>query len=229
MPAAFADGVSTTPPPAAVSLPAAVFAGPALAEGRPSLFSPVRSQLGAAPAVEVALAKRARPAAADRHSRDPRPAVRKARTVKRPAVRPARRAVLEARKTRPAVRPAARRSSRPAVRRPARGMSAVVAFARAQVGDRYVDGGTGPRGWDCSGLTRAAYARAGYRLPHSSRGQAARARKIARSAARPGDLVVGDGHVGVYLGGGWMIDAGNPRVGVVKRRMYRGLWVERLG
>jgi cell wall-associated NlpC family hydrolase len=239
MPAAFADGVSSTPPPAAVSLPAVVVSGPALLGG-PSLFGPVvRAQLGEAPSpAAAAVASRARPAPAARKSRPPARKVRKVRSVTRsaPVVRPVRRAALEARTERVAVRPAAARKAprkvvrRAAVRRPAaRGMSAVVAFARAQVGDRYSRGGTGPRGWDCSGLTRAAYARAGYRLPHSAAGQAARARKISRAAARPGDLVVGRGHVGVYLGGGWMVDAGNSRVGVVKRRMYRGLWIERLG
>ncbi|HEX8344791.1 MAG TPA: NlpC/P60 family protein, partial [Actinoplanes sp.] len=80
--------------------------------------------------------------------------------------------------------------------RPARGMGAVLAYARAQVGKRYSSGGAGPHTFDCSGLTMRAYARAGYRLPHSSGGQAARARTVSRSQARPGDLVVGPGHVG---------------------------------
>ena len=106
-------------------------------------------------------------------------------------------------------------------------MAAVIAFARAQVGKNYVSGGEGPNGFDCSGFTRRAYARAGLRLPHSSGAQAARARAISRSRARPGDLVVGPGHVGVYMGGGMMIDAGNHRVGVVYRHLYGGLHIER--
>ncbi|WP_307831034.1 C40 family peptidase [Nucisporomicrobium flavum] len=108
------------------------------------------------------------------------------------------------------------------------GMSAVIAFARAQVGKRYSAGAEGPNAFDCSGFTKRAYARAGINLPHSSGAQAARARSISRSAARPGDLVVGAGHVGIYMGGGMMIDAGNPRTGVVYRRMYAGLHIERL-
>lgn len=108
------------------------------------------------------------------------------------------------------------------------GMGVVLAYARAQVGKRYVSGGDGPGAFDCSGLTKSAYARAGISLPHSSGGQAARARAIPRSAARPGDLVVGPGHVGVYMGGGMMIDAGNRRTGVVYRKLYAGLRVERL-
>jgi cell wall-associated NlpC family hydrolase len=107
------------------------------------------------------------------------------------------------------------------------GMAAVIAFARAQVGKSYVSGGEGPNGFDCSGFTQRAYARVGLRLPHSSGAQAARARAISRSRARPGDLVVGPGHVGVYMGGGMMIDAGNHRVGVVYRHLYGGLHIER--
>lgn len=109
-----------------------------------------------------------------------------------------------------------------------RGMAAVLAYARAQVGKRYVLGSAGPSTFDCSGLTMRAYARAGYRLPHSSGAQAARAYRVSRGAARPGDLVVGPGHVGIYMGGGKMIDAGNRRVGVVYRKVYAGLWIERL-
>jgi cell wall-associated NlpC family hydrolase len=108
------------------------------------------------------------------------------------------------------------------------GMNAVIAYARSQVGKRYVSGGEGPNGFDCSGFTKRAYARAGIRLPHSSGAQAARARGVSRSQARPGDLVVGSGHVGIYMGRGMMIDAGNHRTGVVYRRLYSGLRVARL-
>jgi cell wall-associated NlpC family hydrolase len=107
-------------------------------------------------------------------------------------------------------------------------MTAVIAFARSQVGKRYVSGGAGAGGFDCSGLTMSAYAKAGIRLPHSSGAQAARARSISRREARAGDLVVGSGHVGIYMGHGMMIDAGNHRTGVVYRKLYSGLRVERL-
>ncbi|WP_244945326.1 C40 family peptidase [Couchioplanes caeruleus] len=106
-------------------------------------------------------------------------------------------------------------------------MASVVTFARSQLGKRYARGGEGPHAFDCSGFTKTAYARAGLRLPHSSNGQAARARIVSRAAARPGDLVVGRGHVGVYMGRGMMIDAGNPRTGVVYRKLYAGLHIER--
>ena len=108
------------------------------------------------------------------------------------------------------------------------GMTAVIAFARSQVGKRYVTGGTGPGGFDCSGFTKRAYALAGIRLPHSSGAQAARSRGVSRSQARAGDLVVGPGHVGIYMGRGMMIDAGNHRTGVVYRKVYNGLRVARI-
>lgn|GEM_PF-2844935 len=109
------------------------------------------------------------------------------------------------------------------------GMTAVITFARSQIGKRYVTGGMGQGGFDCSGLTKRAYALAGIRLPHSSGAQAARSRSVSRSAARAGDLVVGPGHVGIYMGRGMMIDAGNHRTGVVYRKVYAGLRVARIG
>jgi cell wall-associated NlpC family hydrolase len=108
-------------------------------------------------------------------------------------------------------------------------MAAVVAFALSQVGKRYVRGGEGRGGFDCSGFTKRAYARAGLSLPHSSGAQAARARRISRGQARPGDLVVGAGHVGIYMGRGMMVDAGNRRTGVIYRHLYSGLHLARLG
>lgn len=109
-----------------------------------------------------------------------------------------------------------------------RGKSSAFGFLYAQVGKGYSRGSSGPSRWDCSGLTSAFYRRfMGKSLPHSSGGQRGMARSLRRGEKpQRGDLVVGPGHVGVYLGGGVMIDAGNSRVGVVKRRLYDGLWIE---
>lgn len=49
--------------------------------------------------------------------------------------------------------------------------AAVLAFARAQVGDAYVLGSTGPNSWDCSSLVQAAYRQAGIDLPRTSQPQ----------------------------------------------------------
>jgi cell wall-associated NlpC family hydrolase len=154
-----------------------------------------------------------------RHVRKPKPKLERARRVDPrvessvPAPRRARAHQRVRIRTSSAIRP---------------GMGAVIAFARSQVGKGYASGADGPSMFDCSGFTMSAYARAGISLPHSSGGQAARARSIPRSMARPGDLVVGPGHVGIYMGGGMMIDAGNRRTGVVFRKLYGGLHVERL-
>lgn len=157
-----------------------------------------------------------------------RPAVKKSRRVLEKAPRSVRKAATP-RRTRAAQHQVVRkkRPVKRAVRHRGGGRyAAVVAYAYAQIGARYRYGGAGSA-FDCSELTMRAYARAGIRLPHNSRAQAARAYAIPRSSARPGDLVVGPGHVGIYVGRGWMIDAGNPRVGVSKRRLYRGLHIER--
>jgi cell wall-associated NlpC family hydrolase len=156
-----------------------------------------------------------------------------ARSVTR-EVRAQRRVVVQQKRTSVARRgsTAVRTTTRStAVRRlhnSSRNMDAVIAFARSQVGKRYVRGGDGPGGFDCSGFTKRAYAKAGLRLPHSSGAQARRTKSVSRAQAKPGDLVVGPGHVGIYMGRGMMIDAGNHRTGVVYRKLYRGLRVARV-
>jgi cell wall-associated NlpC family hydrolase len=97
-------------------------------------------------------------------------------------------------------------------------------FAKANLGERYVLGGMGPDVWDCSGITKAAYAAAGiYIGTHSATNQfntLASARKLVPlSEAQVGDLMWysqesnfnGDKyHVVIYLGGDMMLEAPNP-------------------
>lgn len=93
----------------------------------------------------------------------------------------------------------------------------VLAYAAAQLGDRYIWGATGPDAFDCSGLVLRAWQQAGLTLPRTSAVQAATGRHVARADLRPGDLVFfysPISHVGLYIGGGKMINAANPRVGV---------------
>jgi cell wall-associated NlpC family hydrolase len=91
-----------------------------------------------------------------------------------------------------------------------------VAFAYAQLGCPYVFGGTGPcqRGYDCSGLAQAAWAAAGVQIPRDSYSQWAALPHVPLSSIEPGDLLIynGEGHVAIYVGGGYIIDA--PQTGM---------------
>ena len=94
-----------------------------------------------------------------------------------------------------------------------------VAFAYNQLGCPYVFGGTGPcgSGFDCSGLTMQAWASAGVSVPRTSYGQATLP-AVSLSALQPGDILefAGDSHVGIYVGGGMLIDAPQPGMNVEK-------------
>lgn len=85
-----------------------------------------------------------------------------------------------------------------------------VRFAYAQLGKRYQYGAEGPDAYDCSGLTSAAWSRAGVALPHNARRQQRSVHRVSRSELRPGDLVFyyrSVRHVGMYVGGGKIIHA----------------------
>ncbi|MEU3605234.1 NlpC/P60 family protein [Streptomyces sp. NPDC035033] len=91
--------------------------------------------------------------------------------------------------------------------------SAAISFARAQLGKPYIWGATGPSGYDCSGLTQAAWRAAGVSLPRTTYTQINAGRRVSRSELAPGDLVFfysGISHVGLYIGGGQMIHAPRP-------------------
>ena len=90
-------------------------------------------------------------------------------------------------------------------------------FALAQVGDAYVYGASGPNAWDCSGLTMAAWGKAGVSLPHSAALQYGYGRHVSASQLEPGDLVFyysPISHVGIYIGRGLIVNAENPSTGV---------------
>ncbi|MFJ9174920.1 NlpC/P60 family protein [Streptomyces sp. NPDC102360] len=92
-----------------------------------------------------------------------------------------------------------------------------VAYARSQLGAPYVWGGDGAAegGFDCSGLTQAAYRTAGTALPRVAQAQYEATPKVPQGQPLlPGDLVFFGTrhnlhHVGLYIGGGQMIHAPN--------------------
>ena len=81
--------------------------------------------------------------------------------------------------------------------------------ALSQVGTPYGWGGTGNGSFDCSGLTQWAWRQAGVELPRTAESQTV-GRQVSADELQPGDLIVWDGHVAMYSGGGQMVEAGSP-------------------
>jgi cell wall-associated NlpC family hydrolase len=115
--------------------------------------------------------------------------------------------------------------------RPASGSrpSRAVAFALAQRGKPYRWGGDGPGGFDCSGLTWAAWRSAGVTIPRTAAGQLAGLPRV-RGRLQPGDLVIyrTDGpsrrHVAIVVGRGRMVEARGRGI-PVRSTGLRGGWL----
>ena len=84
-----------------------------------------------------------------------------------------------------------------------------VRYAYNAIGTPYVWAADGPNGYDCSGLTLAAWRAAGKSLPHNAAMQWDKVAHIGRGSLQPGDLVFysGLGHVALYVGSGKVIHA----------------------
>ncbi|NJP49164.1 C40 family peptidase [Streptomyces sp. SBST2-5] len=134
-------------------------------------------------------------------------------------------AAEEARKA--AAERAARNAERPSLQStttasaPASGsVATVISFLKAQVGDAYVMGATGPNAWDCSSLVQAAFRQVGIDLPRVSQDQSTVGTDIPLSQIQVGDILYWGAkgsayHTGVYIGNGQYLDAANPSKGVV--------------
>jgi peptidoglycan DL-endopeptidase CwlO len=105
-----------------------------------------------------------------------------------------------------------------------------VAFAYAQLGKPYQWGATGPASYDCSGLAQAAWAAAGVAIPRDTYEQWAALPHIAASALQPGDLLYYDGigHVAMYVGDGYIIDAPQTGLDVERIPMSTGWYADTL-
>ncbi|MFF3439751.1 C40 family peptidase [Streptosporangium sp. NPDC002721] len=98
------------------------------------------------------------------------------------------------------------RKSRAALQRIRAGKA--VSAAKKQIGDPYRWGASGPGAFDCSGLVRYAWRKAGVSLPRITHSQYRSIRKkVSWSKLSPGDLMFfsGKGHVGMYVGKGRMV------------------------
>lgn len=106
----------------------------------------------------------------------------------------------------------------------------VVAFAYDQLGCNYVFGATGPcpDGFDCSGLAMAAWAYAGVSIPRDTYEQWDALPHVPLSDLEPGDLIYfnAEGHVGIYVGGGYLIDAPQPGMTVEKVSLSESWYAE---
>ena len=93
-----------------------------------------------------------------------------------------------------------------------------IAEASKYLGRSYVWGESNPStGFDCSGLTQWSFKQAGISLPRTAAQQYLATKRVSASEAKAGDLVFfsygsGIAHVGIYLGGGRMLDAQNNGV-----------------
>lgn len=111
---------------------------------------------------------------------------------------------------------------------PSEQAATAINYAQKKLGTPYLWGGNGTADqggrFDCSGLTKAAYEAAGITLPRVANDQYNAGPHPQRAELLPGDLVFFSDdltnsrairHVGIYVGGGYMIDA--PRTGAVIR------------
>ena len=90
------------------------------------------------------------------------------------------------------------------------GVEALIASAMQKLGTPYVLGGKGPETFDCSGLIYYCLNEIGYEIGYMTSHQwkdSAFPTVTGMNALVRGDIVCFDGHVGIYLGDGTMLDA----------------------
>ena len=100
--------------------------------------------------------------------------------------------------------------------------SSIVSFAKNYLGYDYTYGGSSPStGFDCSGFVQYVYTSCGYSMGRTCYAQLDYGSYVSRNNLEQGDIIFFDnsddgsvGHVGIYIGGGTIIHAENPRTGV---------------
>ena len=92
---------------------------------------------------------------------------------------------------------------------------AVVDYACQFIGNPYVWGGTSlTDGADCSGFVQSVFANFGISLPRTTWDQENVGIGVSYEEALPGDLILYEGHVGIYMGNGQIVNAMNESDGI---------------
>ncbi|MDT0304113.1 C40 family peptidase [Streptomonospora wellingtoniae] len=110
-----------------------------------------------------------------------------------------------------------------------------IEFALAQRGKRYEWGATGRQTYDCSSLMMESWREAGVSIPRTTWDQSSALQHVPKGDLKPGDLIFfhtmsnypPPTHVGMYIGGGNMVHAGDPVqvVQVLGNPHWESLWV----
>lgn len=113
--------------------------------------------------------------------------------------------------------------------------ASVVKDALALRGVPYRNGGSDPKGFDCSGLVQYVFGKHGVKLPRATLEQLARGTEVRLAAIAPGDLIFfattaskEASHVGVAIGGDEFVHAPSSR-GVVRVEKFSApYWSRRI-
>ncbi len=109
------------------------------------------------------------------------------------------------------------------------GVESFIAAASAQLGKPYILGAKGPDAFDCSGFIYYCLNQIGYQIDYMTSGGWAKSGYTTVSSMSElmrGDVVCFNGHVGIYLGNGRMIDASSSdaQVRVSSELATSGYW-----